>query len=330
MITKLRKTACAAVLALTACFVVGGTAQAQPAPYPTKPITIIVPFGAGGTADVLARTLAEKIGAELGQSVIVDNRTGAGGVIGAQAAARSRPDGYTLLSISTAHVILPGLQKNLPYDLERDFTPVFGVSEVAQAVTVNGKSNIRSIADLAATAKSMPSGINYGSGGTGSLSHLTGARLVQELKASATHVPYRGLSGAAQAVLSNQVQFALLNLPEVIELAKSGDLRLLGVTSDQRLSYLPDVPTLAEQGFADMTSASWTAYVAPANTPSGVTDRLYDAFAKAVNDPGVQERLGKLGVAIRARNGAEVARYMNNESARWRRVIDDNHIKLEN
>ena len=326
---ELKKLACAA-LSVTAFLVGGGTAQAQSAPFPTKPVTLVVPFAAVGTADVVARVLAEKVSADLGQSVLVDNRTGGGGLIGAQAVARARPDGYTLLQISTAHVILAGLRQDLPYDLKHDFAPVFGTSAVPQALAVNAKSNTRSIPDLVATAKSMAGGINYSTGGTGSLSHLTSARLVQALKVNATPVPYRGLSGAAQAVLGNQVQFTIVNIPDVIELANSGDLRLLAVTSEQRLPNLPNVPTMAELGFPDLTSASWTSYLAPAGTPSDTIDRLYTAFAKAASDAGVQERLGKLGVVTRARNGAELGRFMNDESGRWRRIIEENQIKLEN
>lgn len=319
-----------AALALLAAVLLPCGAQAQPSDFPSHAVTVIVPFSAGGTADVLARVLAEKVGAELGRPVIVDNKSGGDGIIGAQAAARAKPDGYTLLQVSTAHVILPSLRQDISYDWRRDFVPVFGASGVPQAVVVSGKSNIHTLADLATAARAMPAGINYASGGTGSISHLTAARLVQALKLRATHIPFRGLSNAVQAVLGEQVQFTVVNMPDVIEQVKAGSLRLLAVTSEQRLPYLPNVPTLAEQGFADATVSSWSAYVAPANTPPEIVERLRAAYARAAADPAVRERLGKLGLAFKLMTGPELGQFMAEEAARWRRVIDDNHIKLEN
>jgi tripartite-type tricarboxylate transporter receptor subunit TctC len=303
--------------------------HAQSGSFPSRPVTVIVPFAAGGTADVLARVLGERVGAELGQPVIVDDKSGGDGIIGAQAVARAQPDGYTLLQVSTAHVILPSLRTEIPYDWRRDFVPVFGASGVPQVVAVNAKSGIHSLADLALAAQSRPQGINYASGGTGSISHLTAARLVQALRIKATHVPYRGLSNAVQAVLGGQVQFTVVNMPDAIEQARAGTLRLLAVTSEQRLPYLPDVPTLAEQGFAEPVISSWSAYVAPAHTPPDVVERLRAAYAAAAADRTVRDRLGKLGLAIHPMSGPELGKFMAEEAARWRRVIDDNHIQLE-
>lgn len=312
-----------------AAAVLTGGAAAQSTAFPTKPVTVIVPYAAGGTGDVVARILGEKARAALGQPVVVENRAGAGGAIGAQAVARSKPDGYTVLLMATAHVILPTLQQ-VQYDWERDFTPVFGVTATPLVFAVRAKSNIRSVADLVATAKSMPGGINYASGGPGSISHLAAARLVTTAQISGVHVPYRGFSGAVQALLADQVQFICATVADVIELAKSGDFRLLAVTSEQRVPNLPDVPTMAELGFADFYAASWNAYLVPTNTPNDVVDRLYNAYAKTANDPAVQEQLAKLGVAVRARNRADLGKFLHEESVRWRRVIEENKIKLEN
>ena len=322
-----KKVVLALAFGAAAAFV--GGAAAQSTQYPTKPITLIVPYAPGGTGDVVARVFAEKVRAVLGQPVIVENRAGAGGAIGAQAVARSKPDGYTLMLMATAHVILPSLQQ-VPYDWERDFTPVFGVTATPLVFAVRAKSNIRSMADLAATAKSMSGGINYSSGGSGSISHLTAVRLVQSLKISAVHVPYRGFSGAVQALLGDQVQFICATVADVIELTKSGDFRLLAVTSEKRVPSLPDVPTMAELGFADFDAASWNAYLVPATTPSDIVDRLYNAFAKTASDPGVQEQLAKLGVAVRAKNRTELVKFIHDESVRWRRVVEENKIKIEN
>ena len=319
------------VLALAASLIAGNTVHAQSEPFPTKPVRLIVAFDPGGTGDFVARILAERMGNDLGQPVLVENRSGGGGAIGAQLAARARPDGYTILQIATAHVILPSLQKNLPYDLERDFTPVFGANVVPQVVAVNAKSSFRSVADLVAAAKAAPGSLNFGSCGNGSLSHLTGALMVADLKISTTHVPFRGLGPAVQALLGNNVHFIVGNIPDVIKFVNSGDFRLLVITSEQRLSYLPDVPTVAEQGLPALTAAfSWNSYLAPAGTPNDVVDRLYKAFAKAASDPGLQERLANVSVAIRPMNGAELRKHLQAESARWRRAIVENQVRIEN
>ena len=297
--------------------------------FPTAPVKVIVPYGAGGIGDVMARIVGEKAGAELGQAVVIDNRSGGNGIIGAQAAAKSKADGYTLLLMATGHVILPSLQQ-MPYDWTKDFTPVFGITATPLVFAVRSKSNIRTVADLVATAKATPTGLNYASGGAGSVSHLAAARLVRELKINGTHVPFRGFSPAVQALLGDQVHFICATVADVVELTKSGDFRLLGVTAEKRHPLLPDVPTMKEQGFADFQAASWNAYLAPAGTPPETVARLNAAFAKATADAGVQERLGKLGVSVMAKNRGELEKFLKDEAARWRKVIQDNAIKVEN
>jgi tripartite-type tricarboxylate transporter receptor subunit TctC len=302
--------------------------QAQSASYPTRTIKLIVPYAPGGTGDFVARILAERVGADLGRAVIVDNRSGANGALGAEVVARSEPDGYTLLFFATSHVILPNLQ-NVSYDWKRDFTPASGVTATPLVFAVRAESNIRSLADLAATAKAMPDGIDYASGGAGTISQLAAIRLAQELQIKAVHVPYRGFSGAVQALLGGQVQFICATVADVIELAKAGKFRLLAVTAEQRLPTLPDVPTTAELGISDLVAASWNAIAVPANTPSDVVDRLSDAFAKAANDPGVQERLAKVGVGVNAKGRGDLAQFVGNEAARWRRAIEEGNVKIE-
>jgi len=316
-------------LASAALATVCGPAAAGSETYPSRPISVIVPFAAGGTADLIARLLGEVAAGKLGQPIVIDNRSGGDGTIGAQIAARAKPDGYTLLQASTGHVILPSLRSDVGYDWQRSLVPVFGTTLVPQAIAVNGKSQIHSIADLVATAKTVPAGINYASGGTGSISHLTAAYFVRTLKVGATHVAYRGLSNAVQAVLSDQVMFTVVNIPDVAELVKAGSLRLIAVTSQERLPQFANVPTLAEQGFGGWTSSSWSAYLAPAQTPPEAVDRIYRAYAAAASDPGVQERLGKIGVVLQPMNGPELGSFMRKEAARWRKVIEDNHIKLD-
>jgi tripartite-type tricarboxylate transporter receptor subunit TctC len=315
-------------LALAAAVAFTGGALAADA-FPTSPVKVVVPYGAGGTGDVVARILGDKVGAELGQPVVVDNRSGGGGIIGAQAVKTAKPDGYTLLQLATAHVILPSLQQ-VPYDLAKDYTPVFGITTSPLVFAVHSKSGIQTVADLVKLAKSRPKGLNYASGGAGSISHLAAARLVHDLKISGTHVPFRGFSPAVQALMGDQVDFICAAVADVLGLAKSGDFRLLAVTSDQRAPLLPEVPTMKEQGFGDFHAASWNAWVAPAGTPPDVVDRLNKAVVVATADRGVQERLGKVGVSVVPKSRADLEKFIKEEGARWRKVIEQNGVKLEN
>jgi tripartite-type tricarboxylate transporter receptor subunit TctC len=326
--TGFKRIACAALAFGVATCIIGGRAGAQSPSYPTAPIRAIVPFVPGGSGDVLARVFGEKVGAELGKPIVVENRSGAGGAIGTEVVINSRPDGYTILQGASATIILPLMRPKI-YDWERDLTPIVGIGSIPLAFAVNAKSNIRSLADLVATARSMSGGINYGSGGNGSVSHLAAARLMSDLKITATHINLRGFSAAVQALLGDQLQVVCVTTADVTQLAQSGEVRLLGVTTEQRLPDLPDVPTMAELGFADFYAASWNAYLAPAKTPPAVINRLYEAYAEAAKDPGVQTPLSKLGFLIKIRNPAELGAYMHDESVRWRRVIEENNIKME-
>jgi tripartite-type tricarboxylate transporter receptor subunit TctC len=314
--------------ALGASLALAGGALAADA-FPAAPVKVIVPYGAGGTGDVVARIVGEKAGAELGQPVIVENRSGAGGIIGAQAVKQAKPDGYTLLFLATAHVILPSLQQ-VPYDWAKDYTPVFGVTASPLVFAVHATSGIRTVADLAKLAKSRPKGLNYASGGPGSISHLAAARLAHDLKVNGTHVPFRGFSPAVQALMGDQVDFICAAVADVLALSKSGDIRLLGVTSDKRQPLLPEVPTMKEQGLGDFQAASWNAVVAPAGTPPDVVERLNKAFGRAAADAGVRERLARIGVSVISRSEADLEKFLREESERWRKVIQDNGIKVEN
>jgi tripartite-type tricarboxylate transporter receptor subunit TctC len=306
----------------------GAASNAQPA-FPTKTITMVIPFAPGGTSDLVARILAEKVSASLGQTVVVDNRSGADGILGAQSVAKAQPDGYTLLQISTTHVVLPSLRQDLPYDWKRDLTPVFGQMGVPQLLVVNAASRIQSTKDLTTLAKSRPGGVNYGSGGTGTLGQLTSLLIFRSLNAPANHIPYRGLGPAMQALMGDQLDSAVLNLPETLPLIKAGKLRALAITSEQRSPELPDVPTLKEIGFSDAASLSWTAILAPAGTPEHVIRIVHDAYAKAVAEPDVSQRLKQLGVEYKSLQPAELQRFLNGEEARWREVIVKQGVRRE-
>ena len=306
----------------------GGSAAQSPA-YPNRPIKVVVPFAAGGAGDAVARIVGDRAQAELGQALVIENKSGGNTVIGTQAVASARADGYTLLQTTATNAIIPHLQENLPFDPDKAFLPVAGIGAVPLALVVNAKSGFRTVADLVAHAKAASGGIFYSSGGSGSQTHIAAVWFAQQARISATHVAFRGGGPAAQAVLADQVQFTFASTIAVQEMAKAGQLRLIGVTSDQRVPTLPDVPTMIEQGFADFTPMLWYGYLAPAHTPRDVIDRLHGAFAKAVADPRVQERLAGLGLVVKVRGPAEFARFIREESGRWGRVVRDNNIRME-
>ncbi|UVH60572.1 tripartite tricarboxylate transporter substrate binding protein [Variovorax paradoxus] len=316
----------AAALAGTACL--AAAVMAQPA-FPSRPLKLIVPFPAGGSSDILARAFAEKLQAELGQPVVVDNRAGGNTVIGTQAAASAKPDGYTILQVTPNSVTVGSLRSNLPYDLERDFTPVLGVGAVPLMLVVPAMSNTRSIADLAAAAKTSPSGITYGSGGIGSLGHLVPARFVRDLGVTGTHVPYRGVAPAVQDVAAGRVQFMFVSSLEGMQMTKTGMVRVLAVTSGQRLPNLPKVPTMAELGFADFKPVVWYGFMVPAHTPPVITARLAKAFANAAGDPAMREHLMALGLSVEIRDATAFGKYLREETMRWTRVVRDNDIRME-
>lgn len=315
-------------LAIAASLALVGTTHAADA-FPSAPVKVVVPYGAGGVGDIVARIISEKAGAELGKPVVIDNRSGGGGIIGAQAVKTAKPDGYTLLLMATGHLILPSLQR-VPYDWAKDFTPVFGITATPLVFAVRGKSSIHSMADLVKLAKATPKGLNYASGSAGSVSHLAAAKLISDLKISGTHVPFRGFSPAVQALMGDQVDFICATVADVLELTKSGDFRLLGIASEKRQPLLPDVPTMKEQGFGDFYASSWNAYLAPVGTPPEVVARLNKAFATAASDKDVQARLGAIGASAMPKSSAELEKFMADEAARWRKVIQDNSIKVEN
>jgi tripartite-type tricarboxylate transporter receptor subunit TctC len=306
-----------------------GVGGGQCAPYPSRPIKLINPFAAGGAGDIIARIVAERLTSELGKSVIVDARPGANGMIGATVVAQSAPDGYTILQVTPGNIISPTAIKDAPYDWQKDLTPIIGIGGTPLVLAVNGHSDIQSIDDLVKEAKSAASGILYSSGGTGSMSHLAAARFGMEEKINATHVPYRGLRPAVEALLSNEVQFAFLGIADVEPFLKSGDLRVLAITASERAPDLPNTLTMAELGIQNFNPQIWYGYVVPAKTPSDVVARLHDAIGKVVADPATQAKLGKLGLTVSIKNSEEFGKFMQEEADRWHTVIEANHIKLE-
>lgn len=304
---------------------VGRWAAHAQEPFPSRPIRLVVANPPGGPGDLLSRFFGEKATQALGQPFVIENKAGGSTVIGTQAVAQSAPDGYTLLNLTTSGVVQTVLQNKLPYNLMRDFVPVVGIGYFPMVVAVSASSSIRSIADLQASAR-RPNGINYGSGGTGTLAHLASINLLSEIKGNGTHVAYRGSAPAIQGLLGGQVDMFFGDT--LLALSMKDSLRLLAVTSKTRLPKLPDVPTTAELGLPGLDSKLWFAFLAPSNTPEPILRRLYDAFATAKDDTAFQEKVAVYGFEIEIANAEACSSYMRDEASRWEKVVKANGVRV--
>jgi tripartite-type tricarboxylate transporter receptor subunit TctC len=293
---------------------------------PSKVIKIVVPNPAGGVGDILTRIIGERASAELDRSVVIENVPGATTTIGTNVVAKSKPDGCTILSLTTSGVVATLLMEKLPYDLWRDFSPIVNVGSFPMVLAVAANSKINSMSDLIAAARSKE-GLTYGSGGNGTMAHLSAARLVKDVAGTGNHIPYRGNSPAIQALLGNQIQLFFPSTAEAIPLVKGGKIRLLGVTSEERFPNLPDTPSMKELGFPEFNPRLWFAFLAPVNTHAEVIAKLQNAIAKSLVDPSVQTRLNTLGFSAEVKNPAGLAAYMKSEASRWGKVIVENNIK---
>jgi tripartite-type tricarboxylate transporter receptor subunit TctC len=299
------------------------------ASYPERIIKIVVPFAPGGGTDVVARTLAQEMARDLGVSVIVENKPGAGTIIGTQAVAVSEPDGYTLLMGTFANAVNPSLNAKLPYDPHKDFAPVALVARSFNIVVVNPKSAIKSIADLIAAAKADPGKLSYGTYGTGTSAHLAGELFKNLARVDLTTVPYKGAAPAITDLISGQIQVMFTTVASAASLIEAGQLRALAVTSVERSPAFPDLPTVAEAGVPGYAAESWYGLFAPAKTPREVIDRLNKSAAMAVQSEAFK-RLGvNEGLVMVARPPEELERYFRGEEERWRKVIQDAGIKVE-
>ncbi len=290
--------------------------------YPDHPIHIVAPFPAGGLVDVLARAVGDELSKSLGQPVIVENKPGAGGNIGADLVAKSAPDGYTLMMTS------PGIQsinqflyKSMPFDPEKDFVPISLVADMPMLVLVNPKTNIKTLQELIAAAKASPGKLNFGSAGIGTTGHLGQALLVHAAGIMVTHVPYRGAAPAVNDLIAGQIDGVVDNPPIVMPHIQAGTITPLAVAARERLTVLPDVPTSVEAGLPTWQASSWFGLVAPAGTPPGILKRLQEDTAKAVRRPGMQRFVTESGIKLVGGTSEEFGRLIDDERKKWGEII---------
>lgn len=317
----------AAALILAAFSVGAACAQDK---WPSRPITYIVPFAAGGTTDVLGRVIASKLGPALGTSVVVENKAGAGGNIGSDYVAKAPADGYTILGGTiSSHAINISLYPNMPYDPVKSFQPVTLIGTLPNVLVVNAASPYRTLDDVIAAAKSNPQALNFGSSGNGTSQHLSGALFQSMTGANLTHIPFKGSAPAMQALLGQQVDLVFENILSAVPLIQSGKLRALAVTSPARASSLPEVPTVAEAGLPGYEIVSWQAVFAPAGTPQPIVQRLAAEIGKILNEPDVRQRLASLGVEPSGAGPAELSALQKSEVAKWAKLIKTAGIRVE-
>jgi tripartite-type tricarboxylate transporter receptor subunit TctC len=298
-------------------------------PYPFRPIRLIVPFPPGGSNDIVARMVATQLGERLSQQVVVDNRGGAGGVLGSDLAAKSPPDGYTLLLISVAYAFGPALYKNLPYDPERAFAPVGILGSGAAALTVHPSLPVNTVQELIALAKANPGTLNYASAGVGSLQHLACALFMIQAGIDVVHVPYKGGGPAMADVIAGQAQIVMPSLIQVVPHIRSGRLRVLGTSGTRRSAVLPDVPTIAESGVPGYEAHNWWGILAPAGTPAPVIAKLHKDLTSVLSSRETEKRFETEGAEVVRMTPAEFGGFISAELVKWSRVAREVGIKAE-
>ena len=299
-------------------------------PYPARPVRVIVPFPPGGTTDIVARLVADRLGSTLGQPAVIENRGGAGGAIGAAEIARAAPDGYTLgLATVSTHGVNPAINAKLPYDALKDFTPISNLASVPNVVSAHPSMGISDVRQLVERAKANPGKITYASAGNGSLSHMLGELFKSSTSTDLLHVPYKGVGPALNDTLGGQVNILFDNLPSSLPHIQSGKLRALAVSSNARLEALPDVPTFAEAGVPQLNDPSWFGLVAPANLPQPVLTRVHEAVVKALAASDVRERMRQAGAIPVGNSPAEFAAQIRAEVERHRRVAAERGIRID-
>jgi tripartite-type tricarboxylate transporter receptor subunit TctC len=292
-----------------------------------KPITIVVPFSAGGSTDLVSRVVAQFAAPGLGAPVVVDNRTGGGGVVGWGSVARAAPDGTTLVTIELSYAIAAGLIPNLPFDPRKAFTQITTSVKVPHVLVVNPQVPAKTVQEFIALAKAQPGKLNYGSGGNGTNTHLAGELFKSITGTSLVHIPYKGAGAVLTDLMGNQVQALITSVPTALPHIKSGKLRALMVTGEQRNATLPDVPSAKEAGIPKMDMDFWVGFGAPAGTPQAVIDKLNKEIVASLSEPDAKKKIADMGLTVVGSTPAQATQLVNDEIARWSAVIKQAGIK---
>ena len=308
------------------CLAAGAVAQ----PYPAKPVRIVIPFPPGGGTDSIVRAFSTRFAEVLGQSLVLDNRSGANGNVGTELVAKSPPDGYTLLKNGSGTLAInPSLYSRLPYDPLRDFAPIGLTVLQPHVLTVHPSIPVRSVADLVRLAKSQPGKLNFASSGNGSLAHLGGELFKAAAAIDVVHVPYKGAAPALVDLLGGQVHMVFASSPAVMPHVKSKRLRALAVTTNKRIAVMPEVPTVIESGLTDFVLIGWYGLLAPAGTPASIVNRLSADLAKTLRFADVRERLNGLGLEIESSTPEEFGRFMAAEIEKYAKVVRSANIRID-
>ncbi|MBB3007562.1 tripartite tricarboxylate transporter substrate binding protein [Cupriavidus alkaliphilus] len=322
-ILRIMRAAMAGVLAATA---LGAAAQS---PYPTqKPITLVVPFAPGGGNDILARAIAPKMGQLLGQTIVIENKPGAGGNLGADYVAHAAADGYTLVIASSQITMNPFLGMKVPFQVERDFEPVGRIASVPIMLVANPDQPFRTLQEFIQYTRANPGKLSYSSPGPGTPQHLAGEVFAKLNKTELLHVPYRGTGPSISDLMGGQVQISFATFASSIQFVRAGKLRALGIAGKKRSALMPDLPTFAEAGIVGYDAELWYSLLAPARTPRAVVDKVNAALVAALKSPDVAVQLAKQGFEPQASTPDELKAYIGKEMSRWQRVIQDNNIKV--
>lgn len=312
---------------LTALCATAGLASAQT--WPTKTVTIVVPFPAGGTTDVLARAISNRLSTAIGQPVIVDNKPGAGATLGADLVAKSAADGYTLLMGAVHHTVASNYYKNLRYNFEKDFAPITTVALVPNVITVSTKSPHNSVKEVIAAGKANPDKLSYGSNGNGTAQHMIGTQFEMETGVKVLHVPYKGSAPLTTDLLGGQVDMSFDTITPVLPFIKEGKLKALAVTTAKRSSTLPNVPTLQEAGVPNLAIGTWFGLLAPAATPKPVIARLNTEIVKIIQSPEFKKQMADIGAEPIGNKPEEMAKQIKEETEKFARLVKDGKITLE-
>ena len=306
------------------------SSAADSAKYPDRPIRFIMPYPVGGTIDMSGRLVAQQVSETLGQQVVVDNRTGAGGTLGTELAAKAPPDGYTIVMGGTGTLaVSPGLGRPLGYSPLTDFAPISLLATTPYVLVAHPSVPAKSVRELIALAKAQPGKLNYASGGSGSAPHLIGEMFRSRAGINAVHVPYKGSSPAKIDLVAGRVQLFFTGIPPVASEIRSGTLRALGVTSAKRTNALPDVATIAESGVPGFDVSPWFGILAPAKTPAAIITRLHEDIVKALREPRLRERLARDGVDVVGSTPREFANFIRAEMGKWAQAVKDSGAKVE-